>query len=1077
MPRHRRSTAPEPLFSPATLRVDLPAAVEPRRDAADPDSSGDRATLGDTAERVANAVERASRAEAVESVRGALGYDDTADGAPASVAFESVAPGELEPHGRGRTTRRLVSRLASDGGPEWGVATDGRYWRLHGGTPDEERYHEVDVTARAAAGPEALEPFVALFSPEAFAGAADGTGGGASGAADALLAADGDRRRAVRERLRARTVTAVEEASESDRLGPAAALVARLSFDLFVADRTGRSALVGADELVAARRALRDAAAAAGETEDALARTHAETFRRWTRAAARADPMDAFGLPEPLPILSADELARVADAVRLAALLAAVPVEGAVVEADYRTVDARLLGAVYEQLVARGAFTAESDPSVAGRRKDEGSFYTPDPVVSYVVARTVRPLAAAAHRDAEAAGRDSRSDPDSDRTFEERVRERRVLDPAMGTGNFLVAAVGCLTDAAREAARDDDAPVVPRATRRARIVSDCVYGVDRDRRATDVAKLTLWAETLGEGLDRTERPSLSDRLVTGDSLLGSASELFPDAVAAAGDRVEFDAVVGNPPWKGTAGRADISARLSEDVRSSIREAFESAEGTQPNLAAAFLERGRRLAPGGRLGFVVPDAVLVRLGAESLRRYLLRDGGLTHLLRVGSVFSDANEGAAIVVGADEGRDPILTWHGDAEEFAAAAATDSFEYRRLRRSVAEGERYARLQLLRDDGADEILRELEGLDAVSARASVGRGEEFGKRDDRIADEPGEGRVPIVSGAAVRPYGIRPDAVRYVEADAVAKDVYDPPKLVARQTGSFLVAAADEAGRTNLKSVYDLHVDHDDPKAALHHLLGAVNSTVCNYYHYVRRNAYPAQFPQQNQRNYETLPVWSGETDSELVALVESRVELARTRLALDSDVRSHVAFEEADVPLAAFDPTPADDPLLSAHRGTTPGLRIDSLSVRADGSDAVLSVSYGREGGGATPPREALRFSDAAADVRTVLDAWIPAVSGASLADRRATGLRRVGRSSRTTPAARLGSLRVPDPSKYAETMARYLAVRDRHSSLTDRARRLDARIDRRVAELVGLTDDQLAAVRATMADVDGWSSLRP
>ncbi|SFG73993.1 TaqI-like C-terminal specificity domain-containing protein [Halopelagius inordinatus] len=1073
MSRRRRSTAPNPLFSPATLGVDLPAAVESRCD-------GDE--LRRTADRVSEAVERPTRRGAVEEIRRLLGYEEVADASDCDrpVTFESVAPDELAPHGRDEPTRRLVSRLVSDDGPDWGVSTDGRYWRLYGGTPDEERYHEVDVSARADAAPDALEPFVALFSRGAFARADGETDESDASFAAALLSADEERRSAVRERLGDRTATAVFTASDSDPVAPAAAFVARLAFDLFVADRTGRSALVETGELAAARRALRNAVAETEETPpgEVLARPHVETFRRWMRAAARADPTDAFDLPERLSVLSAsrDELVRIADAtdpVRVAELLAVVPAGGSVVGVDYRSVDARHLGAVYERLLARGAFTDDSSaggssPSAAGRRKDEGSFYTPDSVVSYVVGRTVRPLAAEARGELDSSANAAK--------LEERVREARILDPAMGTGHFLVAATDRLADAVRETARERGEPVESGAQVRARIASDCVYGVDRDSRATDIAKLTLWAETLGEGDGRSVRPPLSGRLVTGDSLLDSASDLFPSVFETSGDPVGFDAVVGNPPWKGTAGRSDVSARLSDDVRSSLRESFESAGGSQPNLAEAFLERGRELAPEGRLGFVVPDAILVRLGAEPLRRYLLREGGVTHLLRVGSVFPDANEGAAIVVGAPEGRDPILSWYGDAEAFAEAAATGEFDYGCLPRSVIESERYARFQLLRDDEADALFRRLERLDAVSTRASVARGEEFGKRDDRIADAPDEGRVPIVSGAAVRPYGIRPDAVRYVDAEAVTKDVYDPPKLVARQTGGFLVAAVDETGTTNLKSVYDVHVDHDDPETALRHLLGVVNSTVYNYYHYVRRNAYPAQFPQQNQRNYETLPVWSGETDAELVGLVESRVELARTRLALDTDARSYAAFEDADVPLDAFDPTPAADPLLSAHRGTTPGLRIDSIHVRTEGSDAVVSVSYERDGE-TTTPRDALRFADVSDDVRTVLRAWLSAVSDASVTDRRATGLRRVGRSPRTTPAARLRSLCVPDPSKHAEAMARYLAARDRHSSLTDRARRLDDRIDRRVADIVGLSDDQLDAVRSAMESVGGWSSLRP
>ena len=275
-----------------------------------------------------------------------------------------------------------------------------------------------------------------------------------------------------------------------------------------------------------------------------------------------------------------------------------------------------------------------------------------------------------------------------------------------------------------------------------------------------------------------------------------------------------------------------------------------------------------------------------------------------------------------------------------------------------------------------------------------------------------------------------------------------------------------------------------------SLSHLLGLVNSTVYNYYHYVRRNAYPAQFPQNNQRNYETLPVWNGSVDDELVELVDRRRTLARELASLDTEIASVVPPEAVSVPLSRFDPVRLDDSFSRSHRRATPGLRIADLSVRAEDSAVVLEVTYlgGDDGGDGrdnrtgdderawTAVRDVFRFETPTPDERVVLTTWLPAVGAATAAVRRASGLRPVGRSSRTTPEKRLAALCVPDPTEYARRVAEYARDCRDAAALSASASALDDRIDARVASLVGLTDAERAHVRATMAAIPGWTSLR-
>ncbi|QIB73924.1 SAM-dependent DNA methyltransferase [Halogeometricum borinquense] len=1177
----------DPRFALSTLRADLPALVDARRDETTLD---ERTAAVKRAWRDSDARQRA--------ICDALGLTD------GDVTVETVSSGALDANGRESAARTLVCRL--DGTNRWGVLTDGRYWRLYGGgDPDEQRYHELDLRTLAAAAPASdgdyegldtkshpanadspLRHFVALFAHEAFEGGQSHDD--SQSFLDALASADATRRASVRDSLCDGFVTAVGAICDSTNCpssDAAAALVFRLAFDLFAADRTGSSLFSDRpDALYAVRdKLVADARAADGPTEaivlDATERT---ILREWAVNAADSTlggpfvsdwtPQSSSDADQTAPERTAPDRTapEQSDSERtdptrtetdrttterpgldvsslddgtleyVCALLTTVPCDDTWYSADYRTVDVRLLADAHERFL-EAAFDGPSTAETT-RRKTNGSFYTPESVVTYLAAQTAGSLV----RDARTAASDE-SEPNVAADVRTRLLSRRVVDPAMGGGTLLVAVARRLASGIRRAARHADAPVESFASIRRAVVSQCLYGVDRNPAATTVAHLVCLAETLGPGANVETLPALADHLRCGDALLGPGpdpsrndslatprndalpgairwQEVFSDVFDSENSGrggVGFDAVVGNPPWKGTAGRADISARIDGDTSAYLRKAFDSTNGPQPNLYAAFLERACRLAPDGYVAFVVPDALLVRLSVASARRFLLDSGGLTHLLRIGNVFADANEGAAIVVCGPEADSPdetgsadaIRTWFGDADAFATTVADGSFEYSGLRRETVENEEYARFQLLRDDVADGIFRKLERFEPFEAVGTVARGEEFGKSDERVRQTPAAGMRRLVPGSAVRRYALSARKIRYVPEVAVSKAVYDPPKLLCRQTGRFLVGALDIEGVANLKSVYDAHVrpradgdragggdsadddgagdddsagddrvdaDATDEKRLLLHLLGLLNSAVYNYYHYVRRNAYPAEFPQNNQRNYETLPVWAGSVDDELVELVERRLDIGRERASLDTDIESVVGFDEASVPLKQFDPEVVDSGLSRSHRGETPGLRIGSFSVQEERAAFTVRMRYetddGFEASNGDETRDVLRFDALTPRDSLVVSTWLRAVGATTVTNRRACGLRPVGRSSQTTPVERLRELRVPDPETHAEALARYARNCRRASELDRHAESVDDRIDARVAELCDLTDAERTRVRETMAALPGWESIR-
>ena len=184
----------------------------------------------------------------------------------------------------------------------------------------------------------------------------------------------------------------------------------------------------------------------------------------------------------------------------------------------YRDLGVEQLGTVYETLLdyepnrappnRRQAPAAQYDVSLergSGVRKATGTFYTPQPIADYLVRRTLGPLV----RDAPP----------------EQILALRIVDPAMGSGAFLVAACRYLARRVRSVARRSRADATPsdigeheRAAIRRTIAERCLYGVDLNPMAVQLARLSLWLATLA-----ADRPLtfLDHHLQAGDSLLGA----------------------------------------------------------------------------------------------------------------------------------------------------------------------------------------------------------------------------------------------------------------------------------------------------------------------------------------------------------------------------------------------------------------------------------------------------------------------------------------------------------------------------------------------------------------------------
>ena len=144
-----------------------------------------------------------------------------------------------------------------------------------------------------------------------------------------------------------------------------------------------------------------------------------------------------------------------------------------------------------------------------GERKATGSYYTPQYIVEYIVKNTLGPLLEEAKK--------------SDGNLIEAILALKVLDPAMGSGHFLVEATDYLARALVEALGGDPREMEEDEIRWARreVVERCIYGVDLNPLAVDLAKLSLWLSTVS--LDKPLN-FLDHHLRCGNSLIGARLE-------------------------------------------------------------------------------------------------------------------------------------------------------------------------------------------------------------------------------------------------------------------------------------------------------------------------------------------------------------------------------------------------------------------------------------------------------------------------------------------------------------------------------------------------------------------------
>lgn len=318
---------------------------------------------------------------------------------------------------------------------------------------------------------------------------------------------------------------------------------------------------------------------------------------------------------------------------------------------EFSVLPPEILGHVYEQLLGsvirltKGRRAQiEEKPQV---RKAGGVYYTPKVVVDYIVRHTV-----GLQLEGQKPG--------------QKLNRLKVVDPACGSGSFLISAYQHLLDWYRdkyvadgpERHRRELYQVGPEDWRlstpeRKRILLTHIFGVDIDAQAVEVTKLSLLLKVLeGENEQSITRqiqllhdralPDLGNNVRCGNSLIAPAvlsHDLFPDqrlmerinpfdwGVEFSGimERGGFDCVVGNPPYI----RIQTLSEFAPEEAALYRRLYRSTASGNFDIYVAFIEKAiSLLVPGGRMGFIVPSKFFTTDYGRTLRSFLAE----RHLVR-------------------------------------------------------------------------------------------------------------------------------------------------------------------------------------------------------------------------------------------------------------------------------------------------------------------------------------------------------------------------------------------------------------------------------------------------------------
>ena len=300
---------------------------------------------------------------------------------------------------------------------------------------------------------------------------------------------------------------------------------------------------------------------------------------------------------------------------------------------DFSLIDSDVLGSIYEDYITIALMeTDQGDLQIVDdneKRKKLGVYYTPRHLVEHILEKTLGEKLKYC-------------------TTPDDVSKIKVLDPACGSGSFLIKAFDLILKWYREYNQQEEDKKKGQlestfnlvTNPEARILKDNLFGVDIDHQAAEIAAVNLMLKAIRKG--EKLKPILGHNIRVGNSLVNGKEEKFEELKegiktdlrvfdwAVQFPNTKFDIVVGNPPYFKVREKNPI--RISSD--------FEKVKSGPVNVAMMFINKSiDMLNDTGRLGLVIPKMCSYTKGWTATRKQIFENLKLNNIIDCEEAFEN------------------------------------------------------------------------------------------------------------------------------------------------------------------------------------------------------------------------------------------------------------------------------------------------------------------------------------------------------------------------------------------------------------------------------------------------------
>ncbi len=316
--------------------------------------------------------------------------------------------------------------------------------------------------------------------------------------------------------------------------------------------------------------------------------------------------------------------------------------ENGLVKYDFSAIPVDILGNIYEQYLGSILRKSQKTTKIVEKhahRKEQGIYYTPNYIVDYIVRNTILEYAKSKSLD--------------------EILDMKVLDPACGSGSFLIKAYSILLDIVENRLKKGEFSKKWQSfknysgrltlNQRIAVLTSCMHGVDLDTKAVEIAQLNLLLKLLeGETKETLSNvkevkkllPMLTANIKCGNSLIDDEKvsdkafkweEQFKDIIKSGG----FDVVIGNPPYI----RIQTLDKKQVDY---FNKKYESPEKNY-DIYILFIEKGfKLLKEDSILGLILPHKFFQGENGKNIREFIYKNKALHRIVDFGTnqVFENA-----------------------------------------------------------------------------------------------------------------------------------------------------------------------------------------------------------------------------------------------------------------------------------------------------------------------------------------------------------------------------------------------------------------------------------------------------